>query len=521
MTDQGNTRAELAEALISAAGDGLIAIDDQGLVVFFNPAAARIFGHEPKAVLGGSLEKLFVPGMFVEHQSYVDRYLARVGSENGSTFETVGKHADGTTVPIELTLSTTTVGERRLVVASIRDIAKRRESDRRNKMLMEQLTQTQKMEALGTLAAGIAHDFNNMLGAIMGYSSAMTRELDKTHRHFTDANQILSVARRAKRLTDKLLAFSRQSDSKFEPMALNRVIQDVVALLQRTIPKNIIFKSKLDRNVYTEGDRTQLEQMLLNICLNSRDAMPDGGEILLRTRVVEIEQAEAKLPGLTPGSYCLATIRDNGIGLDETTLARVFDPFFSTKPSGEGSGLGLALVYATVKSHGGHVMIASEEGQGAEVTIYLPSTEARPIHEAPRATGRQVPGRGEQILLVDDERHLRNMAKRLLEGLGYKVILAESGEEAEGIYRQQHDAIDLVILDVVMVGISGVETLERLREIDNDVRVLVSSGYNREGEPRDLLSKEVCGFVQKPYGIEEVSQAIERALRHKVGRKAI
>lgn len=507
------TRAALAEALLSATGDGLIAIDQRGVVVFFNPAAARLFGRDPSSMIGQTLEPLFLPEMFVEHQRYVTDFFARqVSDDYKQTIETVGQHSDGSTVPVEITLSATTVEGQRLVIASVRDVSQRRQSDDRNRALMEQLTQAQKMEALGTLAAGMAHDFNNMLGAIMGYASAMTRELDKSHRHYTDVDQILSVARRAKRLTDKLLALSRRSDSEFEPLALNSIVQDVVGLLQRTIPKNIIFKTRLVKGVYLEGDRTQLEQVLLNICLNSRDAMPDGGEIVLKTRTIELDQAAAKPLALVPGKYCELVVADDGLGLDPETLSRAFDPFFSTKPSNEGSGLGLALVYAMVTGHRGQVVIDSEEGEGTAVTVYLPATDIKPVQEIPREIGRQIRGRGETILLVDDERHLRDMAKRLLEGLGYKVTLAESGEEAEAIYRQQHESIDLVILDVVLVGLSGAETLDRLREIDNDVRVLVSSGYDREGEPRHLLDKRVCGFIQKPYGIEEVNQAIQRAL---------
>ena len=505
----------MAGALIAAAGDGLIAINPDGKVVVFNPAAGRIFARDPQEMIGNTLEPLLVPDLFVEHQRYVDAYFQGRGrGVMGNTMETVGRRGDGSTIPIEITLSAATVNEERLVLASVRDVTARRASDWQNQQLREQLTQAQKMEALGTLAAGIAHDFNNMLGAIMGYASAMTHEIDPSHRHCKDAQQILTIARRAKRLTDKLLAFSRHSDSQAEVLSINRVIRDVVGFLSRSIPKNIVLKTKLAKEINTEGDRTQIEQVLLNLCLNARDAMPDGGEVLISTLRQELAQAVAQPLGLPPGPYTRITVTDNGIGMDAATISRVFDPFFSTKPAGEGSGLGLSLVYTTVTGCGGQVKIDSVPEQGTEVTIYLPVADGRPRKDSARIAtlGSQLPGNGEQILLVDDEQHLRDMAKRLLEGLGYRVVLAENGEEAEAFYREHHGEIDLVILDVVMVGLSGAETLERLKEINRDVRVLVSSGYNREGEPRDLLHRGVCGFIQKPYGIDEVSLAITKAL---------
>ena len=502
----------MALALVAAAGDGLIAIDRQGKVVVFNAAAGRIFGVEPESMIGQSLETLMVPGMFVEHQRYIQEFfLGQTRGVVGSTIETVGKRRDNTVVPVEISLSATTVESEPLVLASIRDITRRRLFDEENRQLMEQLTQAQKMEALGTLAAGIAHDFNNMLGAIMGYASTLTQELSASQQHLDDANQILLVVRRAKRLTDKLLAFSRRSDLDADVCSITQVVDDVVGLLSRTLPKNITIRTRLTSDLYTEGDRTQLEQVMLNLCLNSRDALPDGGAIRIETNALQ----PTGEPGDT-GSSTLnrITVHDNGVGMDAETLQRVFDPFFSTKPTGEGSGLGLSLVYHTVKSHGGQVLVESEPGQGTTVTVCLPTTDRRPTAgvRAIASTSQRVKGNGELILLVDDERHLREMAKRLLEGLGYRVLLAESGEEAETHFRKQHAAIALVILDAVLVGLSGAETLVRLKEIEQEVRVLVSSGFSQDGVPSHLLRQGVCGFIQKPYGIEEVGQAIRKAL---------
>jgi two-component system, cell cycle sensor histidine kinase and response regulator CckA len=509
-------RSAMAEKLIAAAGDGLVAIDESGRIVVFNPAAGAIFGVEPEPMLGKTLENLFVPGMFVEHQRYVRDFLAGRGRDVvGTPIETQGWHSTGRPVPIEISLSAADVGGQRILLASIRDITRRRDADMQNRTLLDQLTQAKKLDAVGELAAGIAHDFNNMLGAILGYASAMGAEIDRTDRHYDDVAQIISIVRRAKNLTENLLTFTRQTEETFEPLSVNRLVREVADLLRRTLPKNIVIKTKLDKEVCAEGERSQLEQCLMNLCLNARDAMPDGGELQLQTSRCELDQAESA-SGLPSGPYCVVRVKDNGVGMDQGTLRRAFEPFFSTKSRGEGSGLGLSLVRVAMKNHHGHVQIESEPGRGTEVTIYLPAIDAQPspepLVEQLTQQQQQQQGVGETILLIDDEKQLRDMAKRLLEGLGYRVILAESGKEAVELFRRLHLRINLVLLDVLLVGMSSSETLDRLREIDDAVKVLVSSGSSPGGPPRQLLSKGVCGFIQKPYCLDEINQAIRQAL---------
>jgi signal transduction histidine kinase len=280
--------------------------------------------------------------------------------------------------------------------------------------LTEQLTQVQKMEALGTLTAGMAHDINNMLGAIMGHASNMIQQLDRDHHSYPDAEQILKAARRVKRLTDRLLAFSRHPEHTSEPLSLSGIVMDVMGLLARTLPKSIVFKTRLAKNIGAESDRARLEHLLLNLCLNARDALADGGEILIQTYRVELDEQAAQPLELQPGIYSVLSVKDNGQGMEPDVLSHALDPFFTTRQ--EGSGLGLTLVEATARQYGGRITIDSMSGKGTEVKVFLPFAEGPfETRSQPPAPKELVLGQGETILLVDDERHLRQMAKRLLE----------------------------------------------------------------------------------------------------------
>jgi PAS domain S-box-containing protein len=500
-------------SFVEGSVDGLVAIDREGTILLFNRAAGEIFGVDPERMLGRQMECLFVPDTFVEHQRYVRDYLAGRGrGVMGTTLETEGWHADGRRVPIEISLSIAS-GQEQLFFASIRNIAGRRAVAQHAEALMSQLGHAQRLEALGLLAAGIAHDFNNVLGLVLGYASAMVAELDRDHPHHRDAAQIVSLVRHARRLTDDLLLYSRQGEVALEPLSLNRVARNVTGFLRRTLPKNIIIKTRLARGANVEGDYGQLEHCLMNLCLNARDAMPDGGELTIQTTREDLSEEAARPLGVNAGSWCRLGVRDNGVGMEPETRDHALDFFFTTKPVGAGSGLGLALVRAAVQRHGGTIQLESEVGRGTCVTLWLPATEEQPTRVPIPGVPHSVHGSGETILLCDDERHLREMAKRLFEGLGYTVLLAESGEEAVAIYQGQRDTIALVVLDVMLGGtLSGAETLTQLRAIEPGVRVLVSSGYAPSGAPNQLLEQGVAGFIQKPYGIDEIGEAIRKAL---------
>jgi two-component system, cell cycle sensor histidine kinase and response regulator CckA len=514
-----SSRVVLSEALIEASVDGLIAVDQKGTVVVFNAAAGRIFGVDPKVMLDGTLEGMFAPELFATHQVHIARFFSGQGSLRRVPVETMAWNlCEKRPVPVEITLSEADVLGERILLASIRDTTRRVEARRRESALQAQLSQAQKMEAVGTLAAGLAHDFNNLLGTVYGYASSMSAELEGSERHKRDLGQILHAVKRARDLVEKLLAFSRQSEPRRELFSANRVVRDVVALLRRTFPARVRMSTSLAKKVTVIGDQVQLEQAVINLCINSRDALGEGGEIKIQTSTVELDGERARAVGVEPATFGMISVVDNGTGMDSATAARAFDPFFTTKAKGEGTGLGLTLVRSALLSQGGGVRLESQPGAGTTVALYLPA--GAPPELPGRLEGSTRTGAGETILVVDDEGNLREMLKRLLEGIGYQVLLAESGEDALGIYEEEGTRIDLVILDVVLVGISGEETLEGLQELNPAVKVIVSTGFARnEEEPRRLLEKGALGFLKKPYGLIEASRAIRDALDGAADRK--
>jgi two-component system, cell cycle sensor histidine kinase and response regulator CckA len=497
----------LAEFIIESALDGLVVIDSEGKIVAFNAAAGQIFGLEPQCMLGKTLEALFVPGMFVEHQRYLRDYQQGKGrGVVGSIIETEGWHSSGRRVPIEISLSEATFGEERIFLAAIRDITRRREDSQRQRALARMMVRAQRVDTLGLLAAGLTHDFGNTLGAIMGYASTLLEELPRRQRHYNDAAQILALAHRARRLSDALLGFGGNGERCSDPVALGRVVREVIGMLRRSMPRGIRIKLRLAPAAVVEGDAGQLEQCLMNLCLNARDAMPDGGELVISTRRLELGAGEAeKLP---PGRYCVLAVRDEGVGMDPATLDKLGQPFFSTKPSGEGRGLGLNVVRTIVAAHCGAVRFQSAPGQGTEVQVVLPASEQPERVRAPRRQRRAARSRGETILLVDDDRSLRQMAKRLLGSLGYQVIVARTGEEAVRLYGEQRQQVKLVILDLQLVDQDGTEVLRELRELDPEVKVLLSSGLSRS----EVRAHVGCGYLAKPYGMDEIAEAIHLAL---------
>jgi two-component system cell cycle sensor histidine kinase/response regulator CckA len=391
------------------------------------------------------------------------------------------------------------------VVTMFEDVTERRH-------LEAQLIESQKMESIGFLAGGIAHDFNNILGGILGYASFIKKRTEKDHIMYPHLETIERSAMRAADLVSQLLAFARGGKYVVAPLAINDVLVETSGLLKGTIDTSIIIETELDPfSPVIEADAAQMQQVLMNLCVNARDAMPEGGTLLLRTVLLKTPDAYLQTadPSAT-GQFVRIDIQDTGMGIDATIKGKIFDPFFTTKEKGKGTGLGLATVYGIVKNHGGHTRVESEVGKGTTFSVYLPAVEAQlpPVKQSDvNALGGE-----ERILIVDDEPTIRTLLQDILTEMGYRVMSAAGGMEAIAQYGPDGGKFDLVILDMAMPGLSGKETFEKLKSIDPNVRVILSTGYSEDERARELLRLGVRAFVQKPYRVDDLAAAVRGVL---------
>jgi nitrogen-specific signal transduction histidine kinase/CheY-like chemotaxis protein len=381
------------------------------------------------------------------------------------------------------------------------------------KNLEEQLMRAQKMEAIGTLAGGIAHDFNNLLMGILGNVSLMMMKTDETHSFHDRLKSVEEYVQRGADLTKQLLGFARGGKYEVKPTNIGEFIRRSSEMFGRT-KKEIRIHRKTQDDLWTaEVDRGQMEQVLLNLYVNAWQAMPGGGDLYLSAENVELDEAEVSPYELKPGRFVKVSVTDTGTGMDEATMARVFEPFFTTKERGRGTGLGLASVYGIIKNHGGFIKVESEKGAGSTFSIYLPASEK--AAEGEMKTGEQVSRGKETILLIDDEEMILDVGSQMLSSLGYSALTARGGSTGIDVYRENRENIDLVILDVIMPDLGGNETFEMLREIDQMVKVLLSSGYSLDGQAKEIMDKGCKGFIQKPFSMEDLSKRIRGILDEK------
>lgn len=375
-----------------------------------------------------------------------------------------------------------------------------------------QIQHSRRMDAIGQLAGGVAHDFNNMLSGISGASELLELALVGKDNELKYIGIIRNATKRAAGLTQKLLAFSRKGKQLSEPVNLHAIVNDAIAILERSIDKRIVIQTDLQADQYmVNGDPSQLQSGILNICVNARDAMPEGGDIKVSTVNVEFNENDRQVDAdFTPGKYIKLSIEDSGTGISHKLQSRIFEPFFTTKEVGKGTGLGLAAVYGTVKEHHGHIHMYSEPGKGAVFHIFLP-VSAQDVPSFSKQNESIVSGTG-TILVVDDEDIIRATASLLLENLGYKVLLAQNGKEAVEIYSRQADAIDLVILDILMPVMDGREAFERIMAINPQAKVIMSSGYARNLNMTSIVDNGLAGFIAKPFLQLELSKLVADVL---------
>jgi PAS domain S-box-containing protein len=376
--------------------------------------------------------------------------------------------------------------------------------------LEKQLQLSQKMEAVGTLAGGIAHDFNNLLMGIQGRTSLMLLETDPSQPQFEHLKEIENIILRATRLTKQLLGFARGGKYEVKPTDMNDLIEKSSQMFGRTKKEITIYEKYQDQIWTVEIDRSQIDQVLLNVFVNAWQAMPAGGNLYLQTENEILDENFAGVHGVRPGKYVVISITDTGIGMEEKTLKRIFDPFFTTKEKERGTGLGLASAYGIIKNHDGILMAESARGQGATFRIYLPASE-KPAIEELRVDQNILTG-SETILLVDDEEMILDVGAQILEKLGYEVFTARHGREAIEVYQQNKQKVAMVILDLIMPKMGGGETFDRLKEMDPNVKVLLSSGYSLGGQATEILKRGCDGFIQKPFNMKDLSEKLRQII---------
>ena len=492
---------------------GLVFIKDhKGRYLYFNDNCLEFFGLKFDEVIGKTNDQVHPPGQ-ADLYNETDRVLLETGEPLVLTEEL--KYPDGKrAVMINHKFLIHRENQPPLIAGIYLDITKRVEAEEEMKALQSQLQQAQKMEALGTLAGGIAHDFNNILAVIIGYSELILEEAELRGDEPQSIQAVLQAGNRARDLVNQILTFSRKMESELMPVDLNRVVRQTGEMLERTIPKMIRIEQNLEKDLHPiNADAGQLSQVIMNLAANAKDAMPEGGRLVIDTRNVTLAQGHcASRVGLAPGDYVLLTISDTGWGMDQETLKHIFDPFFTQKDVGKGTGLGLATVYGVIKNHDGHINCDSKPGQGTTFEIYFPALLSIEPDESLEPLSFEVKGGSETILMVDDEERIRDLGQRILTRKGYGVLLAETGEEALEIYYERPEEVDLVILDISMPGMGGHKCLQALLSANPKLKVIIASGYSLNGQLDDVLASGAAAFVPKPFLSADLLAAVRKVL---------
>jgi len=496
---------DFLSALIKASPAAITVLDADGNVTLWNPSAERIFGWQADEVVGRPLPTI-PPEKREEHRALREQVMQE---GRFKTIDVIRHKKDGSLIHINL--STAPLRDAKGDICGIMgimvDITER-------KQLEEQLRQAQKMEAIGQLTGGIAHDFNNMLTVIMGYSELTLHSLRPDDPARVNVEQIEQAGERASLLTRQLLAFGRKQVLQPKVLDLNAVLTNLDQMLQRLIGEDIDLVTVLAPGVgRVHADPSQVEQVIMNLAVNARDAMPRGGKLTIETANVELDDAYARRHGpVQPGAYVLLAVSDTGCGMDRDTQARIFEPFFTTKEPGKGTGLGLSTVYGIVKQSGGYIWVYSEVGRGTTFKIYLPRVEAvaKAVEPSREATG-SVRG-SETILLVEDDAGIRALVRQVLAQSGYQVLEAHHGKHAIQICEQHAGPIHLLVTDMVMPEMSGTETAGHLTSLRPDLKVLFLSGYADEAVHRHGMLAAGANFLPKPFTPAVLARKVREVL---------
>ena len=509
LEEQLKESEERFRRMFETSRDGLMLINKvNGAVKHINHAITDILGVEPDEIIEKSFLDTGVLGKEVNFQGLlehldVDGFLTRQ--------TTLLNRRSNAEFDAEIFL----VNRATLIQCNIRDITERKRTEEERHKLQKQLLQAQRLESLGRLAGGIAHDFNNILSVIVGYSQLMQENLTTDHPHHESLEEILKAAFRASSLTKQMLAFGRKQVLEINKEDLNGIIKGFDRLIRRVIGEDLELQWSLTpRELLVEVDVNQIEQVLMNLAVNARDAMPNGGVLKFETAVVELDASYADgHPGVTPGTYAMFAVTDTGLGMNQETLAQIFEPFFTTKGKDKGTGLGLATCYGIVKQHGGNIWVYSEPGHGTTFKIYLPIATGSPKPSRRKSSMEQSPGGGETVMVIEDDEAVRTLTCAILARCGYRVIESKSAMDAIEQSNRTEGPLDLVLTDVIMPDMKGPEVYHRIHERHPRAKVLYMSGYTDEVIVHKGILNEGVQFIQKPFTLQSFSNKIKKVLQ--------
>ncbi|MBW1847360.1 MAG: PAS domain S-box protein [Deltaproteobacteria bacterium] len=501
---------ERLKLMFDYAPDAYYLIDFEGRFLDGNKMSEKITGYNKEELLGKKFHEsdLLAPD---EVQKAVDILIKCTQGIDSGPGELVLIRKDGDTVEIEISVYPIKIKSQDVILGIARDITERKQAEEKRKKLELQLGQAQKMESIGTLAGGVAHDFNNLLMSIQGKTAVMLHNLDEDHTLYDQLKNIEQLIQSGSEVTSQLLGFAREGKLNVKPEDLNKLVKNSSKMFA-SAKKEIKVHRKYQKNVWAvEIDKNQIDQVLLNLFVNASQAMSKGGDLYIETKNVMLDEVYVKSYLVKPGRFVKMSFKDTGIGMDEATLQKIFDPFFTTKDVDTGTGLGLASAYGIIKNHNGIINAYSEKGVGSTFNIYLPVTDKKVIEDI-KPKDRIEKGT-QTILFIDDEQRVMEAGKDMLEFLGYQVITAASGKEAIEAYRKKNKMIDLVILDMILPEMDGSEIYGKLKDINSNVKVLLSSGFTQNEQAIKILDKGCNGFIQKPFTLEQLSQKISEILR--------
>jgi PAS domain S-box-containing protein len=496
---------EFTFSILENTPSPIMLINTEFKIEYVNPALINLTGYKAEELLGTTFPFPWVDENLTE-KAWRDATIKGVKNLEGAFKNKNGEN-------FWVIFSTSPVikdGEFQYSLSTWIDITERKKAQEEEKNLRIKYERAQRMEALGTLAGGIAHDFNNLLMGIQGRTSLMLLEKNSNDQEYEHLMGIEEYVKNATSLTQQLLGFARGGKYEVKPTDMNDLVKKSSDMFGQT-KKEITIHTKYQEDIWTvEIDQGQMNQVLLNLYVNAWQSMPGGGDLYLETKNIVLDETYVKPLGVSSGNYVKISVTNTGVGMDEDTKHKIFDPFFTTKKMGRGTGLGLATAYGIIKNHSGIINVYSEKGEGSTFNIYLPASNA--ILKKEKEPSFHVVKGNETILLVDDEEMIINVGGQMLERLGYHVLSAKTGSEALETYKNNREDIDLVILDMIMPSMGGGAVYDELRKIEPGVKVLLSSGYSLNGQATSILKRGCHGFIQKPFGLDELSKKVREIL---------